>query len=308
MHRAGECRSDATQGENRSSETTPGGGWSRDSLTEGVVTAADAAYFLDVQLLVRSLERWGAPRITVFDLGFRAVQRTWLEDRPNVICLEFPSATPAIETIRTWDAWQTWLKPLYLLAVPFERVLWLDADTVVITELDEAFDLLDRTPLLVEDRHGSATQNDAHLYDLLPLPTGVQRGNWGLNAGVVGLCKRRDAKLLRKWADAVEWAASNPNERHLLQWCDQGALVWAIYQVGVELAVRHDQCWNFPAATSPDLVEAAKAHSRTIWEELRARFPARNVLHWYGTPKLSQLLRQEVGDEAIAALLTSELV
>ncbi|HEX5472006.1 MAG TPA: hypothetical protein VFW73_08970 [Lacipirellulaceae bacterium] len=221
--------------------------------------------------------------------------------------MDFPKVTPAIETIRTWEAWHTWLKPLYLLHAPFDRVLWLDADTVAIANIDEAFKSLGGAPLLVGDRFGSATQNDMHLYDVLPLPSGVDVGSWGVNAGVVGLCKRRDAELLSKWADAVEWAAANPNNRHLLRWYDQGALVWAIYQSGAEPAVRAVLDWNYPAASSPDLIQSSKAHNRTLWQELRIRFPQGKVLHWYGTPRLSHLLLQEVGVEALSALLDSEL-
>lgn len=302
------CESSRSPANNHDGETPLRYRRREESLSEGVVTAADAAFFLDVQLLVRSLERFSAPRIAVFDLGLHGEQRSWLREQPGVVVLDFLKATPTIETIRSWEAWQTWLKPLYLLHAPFDRALWLDADTVVISKLDEVFDSLHQTPLLVADRHGSATQNDPCLYELLPLPNGVEHGNWGLNAGVVGLCKLRDAELLRKWAGAVEWAASNPTQRHLLQWCDQGALIWAIYQVGIEHAVRPDVRWNYPAATSPDLVQAANVNSRTIWDELRVRFPAADVLHWYGVPKLSQLLRQEVGDDAIGALLASDLL
>lgn len=274
---------------------------------EGVVTAADERYFLDVQLLVRSLECVGAPSIAVFDLGLRPHQRAWLVDRPNTSCLNLPTLNGNVAAPKDLDGWQLWLKPFYLLLAPFDRALWLDADTVVVAEVDEAFGLIDRSPLLINDRFGPATQNDPRLYEVLPLPNDVAIGSWGLNTGVVGVCKRRDAELLARWADAVHWATRHANNRHLLRWRDQGALIWAIYQTDLAFVVRHDVVWNYPAACDANLIASATIAQRSLWDELRARFPTAKILHWYGVPKLSELLRQEIGESAANAIVNDEL-
>lgn len=273
-----------------------------DTPSLGVVTAADERYFLDAQLLLRSLEAERAPRVAIFDLGLQRAQRDWLLDRPRVACLSLPEHDAEIAAIKTLDKWRLWLKPAFLRHAPFERVLWLDADTVAVAALAEAFSLLEEGPLLVGDRYGAATQNDPALYDFLPLPHGAVSAGWGLNSGVVGVRKDRDAGLLDRWWHAVQWARSNANRRHLLRWCDQGALVWAVHNLGIPHAVRQDLAWNFPATCAADLIASAKARQRTLWDELRARFPRANVLHWYGAPRLSQLLRDEIGDELAAIL------
>ena len=58
--------------------------------SEGVVTAADAGYFRELQFLVRSVAAVSRQSICVIDLGLTEPQRNWCLDTSNVLICSQP--------------------------------------------------------------------------------------------------------------------------------------------------------------------------------------------------------------------------
>lgn len=148
--------------------------------------------------------------ICVIDLGLTEKQRNWCLDTANVLICSPPALYRPMQIIRHRFWWQAWIKPFYLVQAPFDRVLWIDADCVVLKSLDLAFERIREEPLFVRDGSDVVTENDPRLYDHLPLPDGVQTSGINVNSGVVGLCKSRDRNILSAWTWASQWLAMHP--------------------------------------------------------------------------------------------------
>lgn len=261
--------------------------------SQGIITAADSGFFRDLQFLVHSHLQKDQYPLAVIDLGLDQNQRDWCLDQPGVGVLAMPHIYKPVERIRSRHWWQTWLKPFYIYHVPFDRVVWMDADCVILGDLSEAFELIESQPLLVRDGTDVVTENHPLLYKHLPLPKEARTKGVNLNAGVVGLCKIRDRTLLNAWSYGVAWAAMNPEKQALSAWADQGMLLWAVHQTGMVNAIQSELDWNFPAGQAPELIANAVNNRHSILDELCQKYPNANVAHWLGTGKLSgQLIDQ----------------
>ena len=263
-------------------------------IREGLVTAADARFFRDLQFLVNSHRQRDRFPLIVFDLGLHPEQCDWCSAQTGVGLVSVPPIYKPVESIKRRHWWQTWLKPFYIYHAPLDRVLWIDADCVIVGELSHAFGLLDEAPLLVRDGTDVVTENHPVLYENLPLPDGRATNDVNLNAGVVGLCKLRDRPLLNAWAFGVAWAAMHPERQKLSAWADQGMLLWAAHRTDSVGAIRHDLGWNFPAQGTNNLILRAVRNQRSILDEIRCDYPGANIVHWLGRRKLSEQLVDEL--------------
>jgi hypothetical protein len=267
------------------------------SKTEGVVTAADAGFFADLQFLIRSVSQFNRRPLALFDLGLLPDQREWCLAQPGVTCLPIPAVQDTVGAIRRHRWWQTWLKPFYIFEAPFDRVLWIDADCIVLDDLSEAFQLIEKRPLISRDGTGAKTCNDNRLYERLSLGHAVSsesRDGMNLNAGVLGLCKIRDRSLLHTWAFGIQWAATHAESHPHIAWADQGLLVWALLRTGGADDIRQDLCWNYPSFEAGGLIASAAANRRTLLEEIQHRYPAAKIVHWFGIHKLSRQIQEEI--------------
>jgi len=187
----------------------------------GVLTACDSAYFPGVQMLVCSLR--GLIPIAVVDLGLDDVQLGWLRARGAQI-----AAVPAENWVagRSVSMWQTWNKPTWCMASPFECTLWLDADTLVVGDLAEVWQLSAVDPLLIAhpDNGREQSRNPDVLYDALPVKQRLAHG--AVQAGVIGLPAATSRRLLDRWAWCVSRVFKNTYPHTTACW-DQGALLWA---------------------------------------------------------------------------------
>jgi len=264
------------------------------AVRQGVVTAADAGFFRDLQLLVSSHRQRDRYPLIVFDLGLHPQQREWCLNQTGVGLVTMPRIYKPVEAIKKRHWWQTWLKPFYIYHAPLERALWIDADCVIVGDLSQAFGLLDERPLLVRDGNDVVTENHPLLYERLPLPEGSETKGVNLNAGVVGLCKVRDRALLSAWAYGVAWAAVNPEGQRLSAWADQGMLLWAVHHTKSTDVIRQDMAWNFPSQGTSDAIRRAVQNERSILDEIRSDYPEANIVHWLGPNKLSKQLVDEL--------------
>lgn len=263
-------------------------------LTEGIVTAADANAFRDLQFLIRSIQQQEATYpMVVYDLGLTANQRDWIQEA-GIRCMSFPTEDSPIRRVKKMGWWQSWLKPFYLFHAPFDRVLWIDTDCTVLGDLSEAFEVIRQGPLLVRDSTDVRTENDPRLYSFLKVPTDAQVSGISVNAGVVGLCKHRDKCLLNAWGYGVQWIADNPDKQKLVAWVDQGILLWAILTNSIQNQIRDDLRWNQPSFESTDLIKSAVTNGHSVLEEVRLRFPDAGIVHWLGIYKLARQLTDEL--------------
>ncbi len=203
----------------------------------GVISASDPFYFPGFQLLVQSLH--GFP-VTLFDLGLSPEQRQWCMDR-GIALRTIPLVVPA-----TLHGWQTWNKPFYLEASPYEHTLWLDADCVVRGSLGPLFQAIAEKPVLI--RHWDAVYagpNDERLYDRFPTRTRFASTRV-VNAGVIGIRKSRDlpAPWFRAWREMVTRAASDAQLRALVSFHEESMLIWALEESASVEVVSDRPEWN----------------------------------------------------------------
>jgi hypothetical protein len=268
--------------------------------SEGIVTASDAGFFDNLRFLVASVRQSSDYPIAVYDLGMTEPQREWLSEYGNVSVLAIPGLNKWTAPIRNAAWWQTWLKPLYIVAAPFDRVLWIDADCVVTAELSEAFSALDSGPLLVKDHTPANTQNQRRLYRHLKVPPGSNPDGVSANAGVVGVCRIRDRQLLDTWAWGVQWAAQQPRLRDFVAYADQGLLHWAIARHELNSVVLESKRWNHPCDPSGDWVRKGLTCNDSLLKSITTGHPNASIVHFYGVYKLPSLLMAELCNSLIA--------
>ena len=261
--------------------------------TEGIVTAADAGFFRDLQFMVRSLAVVSDRPLCVVDIGLTDLQRTWCIERKNVILWTPPQIYEPMRRIYGQFWWQAWIKPFYLLHAPFDRMLWIDADCVALKPLDGLFEQIGQHPVFVRDNTEVVTENDPRLYDELPLPEGTQTSGINLNSGVVGLCRRRDHNILNAWAWAVQWIAMRPAMQRLSAWADQGLLLWAVHKNRAAEHIQQSLVANRPVFEEADLLSATFHSQHSLLEELKTRFPDDTIVHFLGPNKLSSQLDRQ---------------
>jgi hypothetical protein len=204
----------------------------------GVVTAADDCYFPGLQFLAVSL----ADRcpLCVYDLGLAGSQLDWLRCRgvPVVAVCDDDLVVPRGEPM-----WQTWNKPVFLGASPFDCSLWIDADCLVVGDLGPLFEAVRFAPLVFRHVDPRVYQpvNSEGLYNRFPV-----RGSrlaCGVQAAVVGVSQGDPGGLVSEWgrACAMFW---EPGLSQLVRCWDQGALLWAVETLGLAELARESGGWN----------------------------------------------------------------
>lgn len=194
--------------------------------SRAVVTACDEPYFPGLQVLARGLK--GSPML-VFDLGLSERQREWCLQRG----IELADPPPAVFP-RTIQGWQSWNKPFYLEASPYELSLWIDCDCVVVGSIAPLFEHVESQPLIM--RHWDeiyANGNKPELYERRPVLERFDSPRL-LNAGVIGVRKSRDldSPWFTCWARLICDAAGDVGLRKLIAFWDEGALIWALQAAG----------------------------------------------------------------------------
>ena len=260
------------------------------AATAGILTAADAGFYRELQFLIRSLRQVEDRPICVIDLGLSEQQRHWCLQHPSVVVWRKPKLFAPMRRIYRQHWWQAWIKPFYFLQSPFDRSLWIDADCVALKPLHELFEKLDRQPLFFRDGTSVVTENDPRLYQYLPIPEGVSTIGTNVNSGVVGLDRQRDAAILNSWAWAAQWIAMRPPMQKLSAWADQGLLLWALHRNNATNLIDLNLACNRPAFEQDGLLSSAFREGRTILAELHRRFPEDTIVHFLGLQKLSSLL------------------
>lgn len=233
--------------------------------SRAIVTACDEPYFPGFQVLAHGLKGWP---IFVFDLGLSERQRDWCHARGIELAEPPPEVVP-----RTIRGWQSWNKPFYLEASPYELSLWLDCDCVVVGSVAPLFEHVENQPLIM--RHWDevyANANKPELYEKRPV-VGRFDSPRLLNAGVIGIRKGRDldSAWYTHWCRIICDAARDAELRELISFWDEGALIWALQAAGqTNLATIRPEWDRFmfsdPIASPVKLwADVAKGGEDVIW-------------------------------------------
>ncbi|MGB7327552.1 MAG: hypothetical protein WBD31_21930 [Rubripirellula sp.] len=275
---------------------------SNPAVRRGVVTATDANLFRDLRFMVESIRKFGSTPICVYDLGMRHDQLNWCLRQPNLICRPVPPMPTPLADYVGKHRWQAWLKPTYIDDGPLDQILWIDADCVVLSPLDEAFDLIDQGPLLMPEVAVGCGANHTDLYRKhLPIDDVDRRCNAEMNNGVIGFDVRRDRELLDAWIHAFQWAVENPESRHLMRWYDQGALLWAVLHTENETRLQSCHKWNWPACAGAPLLEISANESCSLIDAIARVHPEASIVHYFGLVKLSIALDDEIHQRFLGA-------
>lgn len=264
------------------------------SLTEGVVTLADANYFPGVVMLYRSIQSSGYPvPMLCFDVGLTQQQHVWSRQHLPFLEVRGLPADRDIALIRQAPEdpalakpgkrhWPLWICPFLIAASPFRRTFWIDADVVVLRHLDGLFRLLDGGPVFTpENLAPQATPNKPELYELLPIARPFDPTRPALNGGVSGWDLERDAAVLQSYMYPIRRAFQDLAIKAAISWHDQGALIWAVQRHGLDDRVVTSMAWNRCVLHTPAYQQPFPWDSAGL-DQLRELIVDVNLLHWNG--------------------------
>lgn len=263
----------------------------------GIVTLADAKYAPGVDMLCRSVRESLDLPVACFDLGLGERMAAWLCERhPSLRILPMPdhddlrSVRSAFESAGPLAkpgkrVWPIWACPFLIQSSPFARTLWIDADIVVLRNLAGLVALLEDGPILTPENFApKVTPNKPELYRLLPIQRPFDPLEPRLNAGVSGWdhARAEDRGLLEAYCHAVRAACRDRRVADAISWWDQGALIWAVQQCGLEHRMLRTTAWNL-CIRRTRAMGAAIGWGESTLELLRELVPEGNLLHWNGT-------------------------
>jgi hypothetical protein len=264
--------------------------------SEGILTLADRHFYEGLVLLADSVRQCCNMPLICYDGGLTAMQRHAVSNRLSNVELRPIPRTPEIALVRDAlsrgggrdrDEWLMWICPLLITTSPFRRTFWIDCDVVVLRDLSRLFRMLDTGPVFTpSDNKFGLTPNASCLYELLPLSeTGGTSGEPLINAGVIGFDLQRDSSVLRSYIYPVLRAARDDRIRGSISWHDQGALIWAVRNHGLQDRVV-DASWNTAVRSLPfrqsDKVFSTYKWDSTLFSAIRNDFPNVRILHWNG--------------------------
>lgn len=264
--------------------------------TEGIVTLADANYYPGLETLYVSIQESYPVPVTCYDIGLSADQiRHAKENYANLKIVEVQSDLIISNIKRAFESasplgkvgkrvWPLWICPFLIAKSPYQRVFWLDTDLVVLRGLQEFFSMLEVGPVFTAENNApDKTQNNPELYNFLPIGRSFDPTKVAVNAGVSGWDLVRDRHLLEDYIKPVLAAIENISVRDAISWHDQGALIWAIHNCGLEGRILADTKWNLCIRNS--LAFGKKYDWQpSVLPTLRTDEPDACLLHWNGFP------------------------
>lgn len=260
----------------------------------GIITLADENYFPGLEMLYRSVQESLPVPMACFDCGLSPENLDEISARlPMLQVLELPE-TREITAIKEGFTsnkvkksgkreWPVWICPFLIGASPFRFTLWLDCDLVVLRDLEEIFRKIEQQPFFTRENFAPhVTANKPALYDWLPIDRQFDIRKPEVNAGVSGWDLLRDRSVLESYKKPILSAIDHEEVREAISWWDQGALIWAIQNHGLEDCVEQDTRWNL-------CVRHTEAFEKKYpWDgqglvDMRNDVPQASILHWNGT-------------------------
>lgn len=264
----------------------------KSEASEGIITLADANYFPGLVNLYFSVQESYDVPIVCYDVGLSEGQKQWAKKylknlRINVIpdnsiidlIKKYPEESLAKKGKRVWPLW---ICPLLIQESPFVKTLWLDCDVIILRNLDMLFKKLDEGPIFTpENLAPHVTANKPELYEFLPINRKFSEVDALINAGVSGWHLQRDKCILNDYVFVVKQAFQDSDIKNSISWHDQGALIWAILNNGLEHRVERGWEWNL-CIKNTSIKNIKFTWSNEVLDELKQKVPEANILHWNG--------------------------
>lgn len=261
----------------------------------GIITASDKQYFGGLKLLVSSLRYFNDMRYPIIcvDFGMDKEQLYWCKQKqvkviPRINVPEYPGLC-----FDTWEKYLIWIKPF--LFGYFRHMLWLDADVIVLNNIDHVFDLIKKDMLVVkhDDQFYGNVVNHSALYKMKGIenpPKDVMR----VNAGVCGFDIVRDLDFINKWKHTVMECFNNTEMRECMHYQDQGCLNYLLYAENLldkvnlnneDLDKFYDfSLWYFIRSKMHNLYLSGEFGE--MFSHLKGHYPHTSLLHWVGPEKI----------------------
>lgn len=262
---------------------------------EGIITLADSNYFPGLIMLYHSVQMSYPVPIICYDIGLTKEQKKWCKEKLPALTVESIPERKIILTIKNYKEktvlakkgkrqWPLWICPFLIQASPFTKTLWLDCDLLILRNLGGLFNKIDEGPIFTpENLAPHLTANKPELYQLMPINREYNEKNALINAGVSGWHKTRDKLVLDDYAAIVAHAFESEKVKNAISWHDQGALIWAILNNGLEERVEGTYRWN--KCVKHTTVRGLKFEwSEEKLKEIQQKVPDANILHWNGQP------------------------
>ena len=224
---------------------------------EGVITLADKHFFPGLVLLYESIQNSYPVPVTCFDGGLTTEQKKWADEHlinctitpiPQNKDIECVLESLGGKSENNTQESMLWICPFLIKNSPYRRVLWLDSDLIILRNLSQLSAHIDDGPVFtVENHKPAATANHSSLTALLPLKQQHTTTIPIVNAGVSGWDINRDAALIQDYIKPVLRACEDERIRRMISWHDQGCLIWAIQNSGLQHRILSDRNWNLCA-------------------------------------------------------------
>jgi len=235
--------------------------------------------FIGFQLLYCSIAERHECQVAVIDLGMTLSQRDWCRKQKNLMVIE-PRLTHMMKFVHTYN-WQKWNKPYYFLLSPFERTLWLDADTMVLFDIDKLFTSLETGPFLCST---CRPIQDEWMFQRMPHHVSLPNYACYPSTAVIGIDCQRDFWLVRDWM----WAVENISEKVKMN-CpgydyDMRALAWSLGVNNAFNIVSENMAWNWTvkALQGTDVTYTTPSE---LLLSVKTDFPVACIIHWEGALK-----------------------
>lgn len=266
--------------------------------SKGVICLADDNYFFGVRMLYHSLAQ--QVPLMLYDLGLGESAHRWVAEHPRIEIRPIPD-TPLVRAIRqvcgerhlakvTKREWPLWICPELILDAPYQQVAWIDADAIVLRGLNRLFQRIGRGPFITpENLAPEQTANPSGLLAALPQAHGQTHApEILLNAGVSGWDRQRDRHLLEAYNHPVRCIFEGRSlDRTLVRWHDQGCLIWALQNAGLDSRILQNRRWNLcvrHSGLAGIKIDSGSNDAQILaWlERARELEPEARIVHWNG--------------------------
>lgn len=275
---------------------------------EVVISATNDLYWCDFLLLYQSLRRLSESRMIVFDMGLQHYKRSLdqlCSDDGRVKVLHHTEVNCPIRDYFNHYWWPAFLKP-WLIARAGEfcsRVLWLDADILILRGLTDFFRALEHGPVFVTQEFALPQSNQMFL-DRDPAPCDQAVPN--VCAAAIGLDTVRELSLLGEWQQRTRFDVENPLPD--ARPSDQAGLNWTLRKWGVfQSAHLGGEDWHqpfYPSGPEFAVLAGEIASGRTLIEVLADKYPMARLVHFWAHFKLRDLCTAwATHDDSITAYL-----
>lgn len=274
---------------------------------EGVISLADSNYFPGFVLLYESIQLSYPVPVTCYDGGLTDEQKQWADE--NLLNCTI-SPLPDTEEIRTVRARLVgivdndngesllWICPFLIASSPYQRVLWLDADLIVVKDIAKLFEFIDQGPVFIqENKDASFIVNKPELYEEIQLGEGDDQEQLIINSGVSGWDRVRDAHLIDNYMASVIEVCRSEKILKSVNLYDRSFLNSAVKKCALQNGVLQDV--DGYQHDKQDTQEKVFKLEENLNNQLIKYFPDTKIVHWKGCRRIEKSFNQSGSEAAV---------